>query len=61
MGIPVGDYGKVLMIATGFGIVAQLQYLKQLAQGLNNYEVRTREIRLTWQLRSFGRTIDPYR
>lgn len=26
-GIPVGDYGKVLMIATDSGIVAQLPYL----------------------------------
>ena len=26
VGIPIGDYGKVLMIATGFGIVAQLPY-----------------------------------
>lgn len=47
-GIPVGDYGKVLMIATGFGIVAQLPYLKQLVRGTNNYQVRTREIRLIW-------------
>jgi hypothetical protein len=61
IGNPVGDYGKVLMITTGLGIVAQLPYLKQLAQGLNNHQVRTREIRLIWQLQSFARSTDPYR
>ena len=61
MGIPVGDHGKVLMIATGFGIVAQIPYLKQLVWGLNRHQVRTREIRLIWQLQSFGSSIDPYR
>ena len=54
-GISVGDYGKVLMIATGFGIAAQLPYLKELVHGFNSYQVRTREIRLVWQLQSFGR------
>jgi len=39
MGIPIGDYGKILMIVIGFGIVAQLSYLKQLVRGLNNYQV----------------------
>lgn len=27
---PVGEYGSVLMIATGIGIAAQLLYLKEL-------------------------------
>ena len=54
-GIPVGDYGKVLMIAAGFGIAAQLPYLKESVSGFNNYQVRTREIRLIWQLQSFGK------
>ncbi len=57
-GISVGDYGKVLMIATGFGIAAQLPYLKELVRGFNNYQVRTREIRLIWQLQSFGKSPD---
>ena len=55
--IPIGDYGKVLMIATGFGIAAQLPYLKELVSGFNNYQVRTREVRLVWQLPSFGKYI----
>jgi len=54
VGIPVGEYGKVLMIAAGSGIVAQLPYLKELVCGFNNFQVRTREIRLVWQLQSFG-------
>ena len=57
-GVPVGDYGKVLMIAVGFGIAAQLPYLKELVRGFNNYQVRTREVRLIWQLQSFGKSTD---
>lgn len=52
---PVGDYGSVLMIATGFGIVAQLPYLKELIQGFNSCQVRTRRIHLVWQLHDLGR------
>ncbi len=29
-GAPIGDYGKVLIVATGFGIAAQLPFLKEL-------------------------------
>jgi hypothetical protein len=54
-GISVGGYGKVLMIATGFGIAAQMPYLTELVRGFNNYRIRTREIRLVWQLQSLGR------
>ncbi|KAL9101088.1 MAG: hypothetical protein Q9163_003618 [Psora crenata] len=53
-GVSVGDYGKVLMIAVGFGIAAQLPYLKELVRGFNNYQVLTREVRLIWQLQSFA-------
>ncbi len=44
VGIPVSEYGKVLMIAAGSGIVAQLPYLKELVCGFNNFQVRTWEI-----------------
>ena len=57
--VSIGDYGKVLMIATGFGIAAQLPYLRELVSGFNNYQVRTREIRLVWQLQSFGKYLCP--
>ena len=52
---PVGDYGKVLMIATGFGIAAQLPFLKGLIQGFNRSEVRTRNLHLLWQLQDLGK------
>jgi predicted ferric reductase len=29
----VGDYGHILMVATGMGIVAQLPYIKELLDG----------------------------
>ena len=51
---PVGDYGKVLMVATGFGIAAQLPLLKELIQGFNQSQVRTRSIHLLWQLNNLG-------
>ncbi|KAL2047619.1 hypothetical protein N7G274_000661 [Stereocaulon virgatum] len=53
-GAPIGDYGKVLMVATGFGIAAQLPFLKELIQGFNRSEVRTRNIHLVWQLNDLG-------
>ncbi len=31
--LPIGDYRKVLMVVTGFGIAAQLPFLKELIQG----------------------------
>jgi len=51
---PAGDYGKVVMIASGFGIAAQLPLLKELIQGFNRAEVRTRDIHLVWQLQNLG-------
>jgi len=53
--VAIGDYGKVLMIATGFGITAQLPYLKELVSGLNNYQIQTREIQLVWNSQSLGK------
>ncbi|POR31235.1 Uncharacterized protein TPAR_08558 [Tolypocladium paradoxum] len=50
--VPVGEYGVVLMIASGFGIVAQLPYLKQLLHGYNSRRVRTRRIHLVWELKT---------
>ncbi len=53
-GISVGDYNKVLIIATDSGIVAQLSYLQELVSGFNSYRVRTRDIHLVWQLHCIG-------
>lgn len=51
---PAGEYGKVVMIASGFGIAAQLPLLKELIQGFKRAEVRTRNIHLVWQLQNLG-------
>ena len=52
---PLGEYERVLMVALGFGIVAQLPYLRQLIQGYNNLTTRTRRIRLVWQLENIDK------
>ena len=52
--VPVGEYEVVLMIASGFGIAAQLPYLKQLLHGYNSRRVRTRRIHLVWELKTLG-------
>jgi hypothetical protein len=51
---PIYVYESVIMIATSFGIAAQLPYLKQLIHGYNNYKARTRRVHLVWQLQSIG-------
>jgi NAD(P)H-flavin reductase len=51
-GLPAStdDYGKVLTIATGFGITAQLPLLRELIPGFNTSVVRMRYVTLVWQL-----------
>ena len=51
---PVYAYESIIMIATGFGIAAQLPYVKQLIHGYNNCKARTRRVHLVWQLQSIG-------
>lgn len=51
----LSDYGSVVMIATGFGIVAQLSYVKDLIRGYNKGEVQTRRMHLIWQLEHWGK------
>ncbi|KAJ3494077.1 hypothetical protein NLG97_g4307 [Lecanicillium saksenae] len=50
--IPVGDYEVVLMVASGYGIAAQLPYLKQLLHNYNRRSVRSRRIHLVWELKT---------
>ncbi|KAH6704163.1 hypothetical protein BKA61DRAFT_560084 [Leptodontidium sp. MPI-SDFR-AT-0119] len=45
-----GDYGTVIMFATGIGIAGHIPYIKDLISGYNNCEVRTRRILLVWQI-----------
>ncbi|KAL8788253.1 MAG: hypothetical protein Q9213_001773 [Squamulea squamosa] len=55
--VPVGSFGSVVMVASGFGIAAQLPYLKELIEGYNRCEVCTRRIHLIWQLREPGEEV----
>ena len=52
---PVGEYETVLMVASGFGIAAQLSYLRQLLYGYNACKTRTRRVHLVWQLETLGK------
>lgn len=45
-----GEYGTVVMIASGIGIAGHLPYIKDLIRGYNGCEVRTRRILLVWQV-----------
>lgn len=47
------------MVATGFGIAAQLPFLKELIRGFNRSEVRTRNIHLVWRLNDLGEHLRP--
>ncbi|KAM0665686.1 hypothetical protein ACQRIU_005947 [Beauveria bassiana] len=50
--IPLGNYEVVLMIASGYGIAAQLPYLKQLIHGYNSRKARSRRVHLVWELKT---------
>jgi len=45
-----GEYGTVIMFATGIGIAGHIPYIKDLISGYNNCEVKTRRIRLLWEI-----------
>ena len=55
--IPMEGYETVLMVATGFGIAAQLPYLKRLIHGYNARDVRARRIHLVWQIENKGKPV----
>jgi predicted ferric reductase len=50
-----GNYGTVIMVATGIGIAG----LKELINGYNSYEVRTRRKLLIWQIQKECKFTDP--
>ena len=50
--VAVGNYETVLMLASGFGIAAQLPYLKQLMHG---HEASPRRVHLVWQVDNIGK------
>jgi NAD(P)H-flavin reductase len=55
--VAVDKYESVLMIASGFGIAAQLPYLKRLIYGHNAGKVRARRILLVWDIRNIGKSL----
>ncbi|KAF2195727.1 hypothetical protein K469DRAFT_758547 [Zopfia rhizophila CBS 207.26] len=48
--MPAGDYETVLMIASGFGVAAQLPYIRQPIYGYNACKTQNRRVHLAWQL-----------
>jgi hypothetical protein len=52
----LGEYGTVLMIATGMGIVNHLLHIKELLQGYDRWQVKTKRIALHWYLDRDGKT-----
>ncbi|KAH8799389.1 hypothetical protein F5884DRAFT_848060 [Xylogone sp. PMI_703] len=49
--VSMEGYETILMVASGFGIAAQLPYLKRLIHGYNAREVHARRIHLIWQIK----------
>ncbi|KAF8853000.1 hypothetical protein BDZ45DRAFT_694663 [Acephala macrosclerotiorum] len=52
--VPVGNYEYIFMVASGYGIVAQLPLLERLVQGTLAREVRARRICLVWEFEDIG-------
>ncbi|TGO56040.1 hypothetical protein BCON_0083g00330 [Botryotinia convoluta] len=55
--INMDDCENILMVASDFGIAAQLPYLKQLIHGYNTRKLRAKRIHLVWQVRDIDVTI----
>ncbi|PVH67378.1 hypothetical protein DL98DRAFT_643971, partial [Cadophora sp. DSE1049] len=48
--VPVANYEHIFMVASGYGIIAQLPLLERLVQGTLAREVRARRICLVWEI-----------
>ncbi|KAG0647685.1 Ferric-chelate reductase 2 [Hyphodiscus hymeniophilus] len=46
-----GEYGTVIMLATGIGIASHIPFIKELVGGYNDCAVKTRRIRLYWEIK----------
>jgi hypothetical protein len=53
--IGIEDYGVVVLIASGWGLVAQMPYLQGVIHGFHDGTVKARRIHLVWQLDMLGR------
>jgi len=58
--IDVDMYGLVILVASGWGLMAQVPYLQHLIRGNNNSTTKARRIRLIWQLGHEGWLICSY-
>lgn len=52
----LGQYGTVLLFATGIGIAGQLPYLKELLELYIDCRVKTRRISLFWEIDKEGKS-----
>jgi NAD(P)H-flavin reductase len=53
----MGGYKNILMVASGFGIAAQLPYLKRLIHGYNARQLCARRVHLVWQVRDIRKSL----
>lgn len=49
-GRDLGQYGTVIMVASGMGIFAHIPYIKGLFEGYRQARIRTRRLRIYWQI-----------
>ncbi|KAK5215862.1 hypothetical protein LTR96_011181 [Exophiala xenobiotica] len=52
--IGVENYGVVILVASGWGLMAQMPYLQALIRGFHNGTVKAQRIYLVWQLNTVG-------
>lgn len=52
--IGVENYGVVILVASGWGLMAQMPYLQALIRGFHNGTVKAQRIYLFWQLKTVG-------
>jgi hypothetical protein len=48
----LGEFGTVLLFATGIGIAGLLPFVREFLQGFRNFEVKARRISLFWEVES---------
>ena len=50
-----GEFGNVIMVATGSGILAQMPYIRAVLDGYRDYTVKTRQLTLLWEYDDEGK------
>lgn len=50
----ISQYGVVVLVASGWGVIGLLPYLQGLVHGYNNFTTKARRIHLIWQLHDAG-------